>query len=428
MRKIIILLLACAAMLAAGCAFHGAGAGAEEPGTYTVRFWNGDQLLQAQSVEKDAFPTALSLPDSEGAHFIGWDRDYAPAASDQDHHAVFAPVLSRHVPYLFPDEAGRLEPEAPFTGRMLTAALTALTTDDARALFPELPADDEEITGAALHTVFEGFFFENGLPDFGPDGGEVLTRAQAAAYMNALLGRAGEAVSPSQRAGFADVPPEREYYADMMEAAAGHVPGDAAWEDIVLPTGLAPGWLLEAGRLRYVDERGYFKGDFVTETGAAVDAQGYYTSGSEELDGYVTEIIAAFQARDPEADELALLRDCYDYVRDGFTYLRKNAYAMGATGWEVDDALVMFSTERGNCYNYAAAFWALARGLGFDAKAVSGTISKTDQPHGWVEIDIDGVTYYFDAETEMAYIVKGEQSRDMFMMTWGFASTWSYKK
>lgn len=434
MRKIIVLLLACAVALAAGCTSRGTEDMAEkpttyeEPITYTVRYWNGDSLLQAQRVGENAIPAALSLPDSEGAHFTGWDREYVAAVSDLDYHALFVPVLSRHATYLFPDAEGMLEPEAPLTGGMLTAALTALATEDARSLFPSLPADDEEITGGTLRKLLEAFFFQDGMPELAVADDAILTRAQTAAYMNALLGRSGETVSPSQKTGFADVPPTHEYYADLMEAAAEHSAGDTVWEDIVLPTGLTPGRQLDAGRLRYVDEQGYFLCASVTEDGFATDEHGCYTSGNQELDGYVRSIIAAFQAADPEADELTLLRCCYDYVRDSFTYLRKNAYAMGETGWEVDDALVMFSTERGNCYNYAAAFWALARGLGFDARAVSGTISRVYQPHGWVEIEFDGETRYFDPETEMTYLVKGQTPRDMFMMPWSFAVSWSYKK
>ena len=75
----------------------------------------------------------------------------------------------------------------------------------------------------------------------------------------------------------------------------------------------------------------------------------------------------------------------------------------------------MLSTKRGNCYNYASVFWALARGLGYDAKAYSGSISQ--QPHGWVEIDFDGVTYLFDPELEMAARERGQMNSARFMMT-----------
>ena len=88
----------------------------------------------------------------------------------------------------------------------------------------------------------------------------------------------------------------------------------------------------------------------------------------------------------------------------------------------------MFTTLRGNCYNYAASFWAVARGLGYEAYAISGTVTQTDQPHGWVEIDFDGKTYIFDCEWEMAYRVKQNRyDMDMFMIDRQSAKYWNYK-
>ena len=87
----------------------------------------------------------------------------------------------------------------------------------------------------------------------------------------------------------------------------------------------------------------------------------------------------------------------------------------------------MFSTGRGNCYNYAAAFWALARGLGYDAVAVSGTMGWDYEPHGWVTIvNAEGERLTYDCETEMAYRRDGEYGKDMFAMVWWFAAGWNY--
>ena len=79
----------------------------------------------------------------------------------------------------------------------------------------------------------------------------------------------------------------------------------------------------------------------------------------------------------------------------------------------------MFRTEHGNCYNYAAAFWALARALGYDATAISGSIAgreaqdqrerETGVPHvdqrdhSWVEIVVDGESRIFDVEMAFSY-------------------------
>ena len=214
-----------------------------------------------------------------------------------------------------------------------------------------------------------------------------------------------------------------------MEAACAHAAGDQRWEDVLLPTGLEPGLHVEPeGRLFLADDNGYRVYDTVTEDGFTLDVSGYYTSGNAELDGYVTGILAGFLAEEPEADRERLLRMSYDYCCDSFTYLRKNAYYFGQTGWEVDDAVVMFSTLRGNCYNYAAAFWSLARGLGYDAQVISGTITQTNQPHGWVKMIHDGEKYYYDPEMEMPYRIKNNFSKDMFRMPRSYYSGWSYRE
>ena len=400
---------------------------APAPVVHTLRFLADGVLLSEQTVTENALPAAVSAPEREGLRFIGWDREIRPAAADEEYHAVYAPRLSLHAPYLFSDGDGLLRPDAPLTGADLASALHSLATEAAARLFPELPPASAEIDAGTLRRVLFGFSFDTALPagDFPDD--RVLTRAEAAVLMNGLLGRKGETVC-ADGTGFADVSPRRADYADLMEAAVPHTAGSELWAQTVLPTGRTPGWELESGRLRLIDGQGFFTCGAVTDDGFCFDADGWYTSGNEELDAYVTEILAGFQAEHPEADLQELLRLSYDYVRDSFTYLRRNAYASGETGWEIDDALAMFSTARGNCYNYAAAFRALARGLGFDAKAVSGTISKTNQPHGWVEIPFDGETFYFDAETEMAYLRKGKTGYDMFMMSRSYAATWSYRK
>ena len=102
-------------------------------------------------------------------------------------------------------------------------------------------------------------------------------------------------------------------------------------------------------------------------------------------------------------DREKLLRAAFDYTVKSFSYLRRTAsYEWGFTGWEAEEALTMLRTRRGNCYSYAAVFCLLARQLGYDAAAVSGGVNWNPRPHGWVEIEFDGVPYIFDTELEMA--------------------------
>ena len=88
----------------------------------------------------------------------------------------------------------------------------------------------------------------------------------------------------------------------------------------------------------------------------------------------------------------------------------------------------MLSTHRGNCYNYAAAFWALARGLGYDADAVAGTVGWNRSPHGWVIMDgAGGTRLVYDVELEMAYrYQRGLVDTDLYAMDPVAAYSWNY--
>lgn len=77
----------------------------------------------------------------------------------------------------------------------------------------------------------------------------------------------------------------------------------------------------------------------------------------------------------------------------------------------------MNCTGRGNCYCYAAAFWAAARALGYDAKIVSGTYGADEAPHGWVEILRGGERYTYDVEIEMAVRRDTAGESDLFEMS-----------
>ena len=85
----------------------------------------------------------------------------------------------------------------------------------------------------------------------------------------------------------------------------------------------------------------------------------------------------------------------------------------------------MLSRGYGNCYGYAAAFCQLARAIGYDAHAFSGYMGADYDPHGWVEIEIDGENYYFDPQLEMSCRMRHEYD-SLFMVSEQSAHKWSY--
>ena len=145
-----------------------------------------------------------------------------------------------------------------------------------------------------------------------------------------------------------------------------------------------------------------------------------------ELDELVRETLSVLIT--DSMDQTEMLRNIYDYTVEHFTYLKGSLYDFRDTSWLNDEAYGILSTGYGNCYGYAAVLCQLARALGFDACVYSGTIGIADSEHGWVEMDIDGQTYVFDPEMEMAFLKDQYKTIDMFMMTYEEAARWHYTR
>lgn len=436
MRKRKILVFAALLILAllwAGCESR---APEETPGpSFTVSFYDGaGTLLSSQTVAQEALPRWFSAQ-RPGCRLLGWTdaagadaRPFAtPVSGDCAYYARWQARLTEHGAYLFPDERGFLRPDEPMTRDQLAEAIQALTAPEAADELPALPSGPEPVDGPTLAAVTEAFFPGSGAALTGQSS---FTRAQVAQLLNGLLGRsetetlslAPEAVLPP------DIDPTRPDRTALLEACIPHSPGGTDhWATAEIPPLLEPGFVHFDGSLYCVDQQGSFlrNGDLGS---LHFGPDGKYTSGDETLDGYITEILAGMMEENPGAEPLELLRAAYLYTRDSFAYLRRAAYAFRATGWEIEDALRMLESGRGNCYCYASVFWALARQLGYEARAISGTVAKDMQPHAWVEIELDGVNYYFDPELEMTYVGKRNPVPDMFMMTYAYASGWSYRK
>lgn len=56
---------------------------------YTVRFFDGDQLLASQTVAKGAAATAPQAPSKEGYVFKAWDKDFSDIEDSIDVHAEY---------------------------------------------------------------------------------------------------------------------------------------------------------------------------------------------------------------------------------------------------------------------------------------------------------------------------------------------------
>lgn len=156
----------------------------------------------------------------------------------------------------------------------------------------------------------------------------------------------------------------------------------------------------ETGRI-YADEALHQYGEelvFSTESGALLcngswhdfqfDDQGYYTTGDAELDGYVEEALAA--CTDETMTQAEKLYAAYCYVRS-FGYLGRNStiYVKTMSPTQASAyAKKIFSTGKGDCYNFAAAFiispaaWAMTPQRWWETAATSGTPAPSPTA-GW---------------------------------------------
>ena len=274
------------------------------------------------------------------------------------------------------------------------------------------------LTEVSLAALLDGAFptdaIETAMTAIAMHGGENVTRAEAAVFFDRLFSLPA---ADTETAFYPDVIPGEWGSGDIYTAADGA----AVWDG---PDGRpAEGPVLIDSQLYYAGADGYFLKNAYAGS-HYFDAAGRYTSGNAELDGYV--LAALREATDDSMTRDEMLRAMYLYVRDSFTYLRRHYYKTGDVGWATQEALTMYSTGRGNCYCYAGAFCALARGLGYNARTYSGSIGIENQPHAWTEITLDGKIYICDPEIEMNYWLL-KMYTDNFMMLRENSLGWNYQ-
>lgn len=95
---------------------------------------------------------------------------------------------------------------------------------------------------------------------------------------------------------------------------------------------------------------------------------------------------------------------CYMWVVNNVSYLRLPDPLEPPEGYTRAEwyAIMAYEQGQGNCYCYAAAFYFLARGLGYDAEFIEGRVKLRSggyNRHGWVIIHLDGASYICDPES-----------------------------
>ena len=404
------------------------------PVRYRVEFRQDDFALSVQSVEEGSAPEVPA--GAEHARLIGWTSGdgrpadpYSPVTEDTVYYAEVRPLLAADSGWLLPRDHGFLMPEAAFTRRDAADALNVLLADSADAEgIIAVPSGEEEAGrplsreefAELLYALFDRAGADSVLSEAFASEGDAVTRSRAAYCLSRLLD-----AEPRSDLYYPDAAPDRPDYASLCAAAA---PGDLVREELI--GAATDGFLWFDGYLYRIDEEGYFLCDMEAD-GLYYGPDGRYTVGNEELDALVADTLSRLTQNSQTRRER--LRAIYLHVKNDFKYLTRNYYASGEHGWEIPEALYMYETGRGNCYCYAGMFWSLARGLGYNATAYSGTMGNQNQPHAWTEITLDGEVYICDPEIEMNYWwlagLNGDNSMytDNFMMLRSTAGGWNYQ-
>ena len=305
--------------------------------------------------------------------------------------------------------------------------------------FSDVPDDSpyrDAVNWAREFGLVQGY----GDGTFRPD--KTVTRAEATKLFNRAFGRdggndAGLFLEDGQP-GFTDLDKSHWAYWEIVEASVSHLAGieggaeiwlgllsdkpqdadgteKAETEEVIeeqLPADrdeavvwTEDNFVFEGNELYLVDADGNRVGNVTVGRYLTFDENGRYTSGDEVVDAGAKAILE--KVTDDSMTRVEKLYAAYRHVCDWYYYRRNNFYEPGETGWEVAEARTMYETDKGNCYNFAAAFCMAARQLGYDAEAISGLVGEERQAHGWVEIVRDGTPYLFDTILETSYEERG---------------------
>lgn len=252
---------------------------------------------------------------------------------------------------------------------------------------------------------------------------DTVTRGQAAVMLNRLLGRHGDEniiYDYNKVRMYPDLSTDHWAYADIMEASVPHEyaeDGGELWTSYTKePTKMTPGYNVVNGALYYVDP---VTADFVrsrTIENHYFAYDGKYTTGNQHLDDLVRGVTRT--ATTSQMTQHQMLRALFNYEVLHNTYLKRDLLEVGQIGWEEAYAVPFFENGKGNCYSFAAAFYYLAKNIGYDPKTVSGLVGHNRRPHGWVEIQLDGAARIYDTELTMAKRAAGNSGIDLFEMTY----------
>ena len=128
---------------------------------------------------------------------------------------------------------------------------------------------------------------------------------------------------------------------------------------------------------------------------------GSLTEPDTDLKKLVASVIEA--ATTGSMSQKKQLQSCFEYFVEASEYERRIDVPIG--NWTGDYATQILLSGKGNCYNYAAGFAYIAKGLGYDARVCTGTVTSSlggRTAHAWTEVRMGDNWYIFDTEMQDA--------------------------
>lgn len=382
---------------------------------------SGDGYFRPRDLLKRAEAAQLlySMLDTD---YVG-DGSFADVPEGTDCHRAVATLKDLGV-----ISGNRFHPDEPICFGDLFDMLASFFPKSSSAYsFDLVPQTDPRYSAFCL-AMDQGWITDGSVS---PD--QDVTRADAARIFNRLCGRAPIAENDYSKVGtILDVSFDDPSFWDIAEAAIPHESENSENGELWTSSSSLPlyteGLFFIGTELHCVDERGsavinasYGNFDF--------GADGVITTGMPELDELVQEKVSELvdpNKLEDESDREQMLRVLFNYVTYHNSYLRLHYYEVGDTSWVNDEAYHMLTEKKGNCYDYAAEFYVLARAIGYDAVIYSGKVDPTQRPHAWVEIEFDGVPYIFDTEIEFTQVTIAHKGSTYFKCTYEKLKTWYY--
>ena len=150
-----------------------------------------------------------------------------------------------------------------------------------------------------------------------------------------------------------------------------------------------------------------------------------YQCRDNKLDIYDPEKVAQFDDKAARVlDQVGWnLRASFNWSA-GLTYFGHNSQMPSDESPGIDwFADYGFDNHKGNCYVMACTFYRMAKMMGYEVYAISGSVPSARggmTPHSWTEVIEDGLTYVYDPN------FTNETGRNGFRITYGQSGTWRY--